>query len=101
MSSAESRSSDESSYDAGSSTPELYVDTRKGLKTGAGNLNEEAEVAPNGIGLLPDEVYDRALSWWRAGTRRYLKKSLVWESQVIAAMQVNVVQCVEQAPRRR
>jgi len=43
------------------------------------------EVSP---GVLPDEVYDSTMSWWRAGLRRSLVRSLRTESRWLAIMQV-------------
>lgn len=53
-------------------------------------VGEDVEVTPGSIGIAPDEVYERALSWWRVALRRRLVRSLVWESKVIAAMQERV-----------
>lgn len=65
--------------------------TRKESKAQQYGTATEVEVVPTiGVGLLPDEVYDRALSSWRAGIRRQLTKSLAWESRVIGAMQVSI-----------
>jgi len=52
--------------------------------------DEGHEVVEGGVGRLPDEVYDKTLSWWRAGIRRQLAKSIEWESQVLAAMQKRI-----------
>ena len=40
-------------------------------------------------GVLPNDVYDSVLPWWRAGIRRFLVKNLKKESGWIAAMQVS------------
>jgi hypothetical protein len=40
-------------------------------------------------GVLPEDVYDTAMSWWRAGIRRFLVKNLKKESAWIGAMQVS------------
>ena len=48
----------------------------------------DADVVPRGVGLLPEEVYSRTLSSWRAGIRKRIVKNVEWESQVIARMQV-------------
>ncbi|KAI0945106.1 hypothetical protein AcV7_001736 [Taiwanofungus camphoratus] len=49
------------------------------------------ELAVNGAaGRLPPEVYDRTMSWWRAGIRRKLLKNVERESAIIAAMQERV-----------
>ena len=39
-------------------------------------------------GVLPDEVYDSALTWWRACIRRLLVRNLKIESRWLAVMQV-------------
>ena len=49
---------------------------------------DEVEVHPGGIGLLPEEVYDKQLHPWAAAFRRRIWKNLAWESEVLAAMQV-------------
>lgn len=64
--------------------------TRKESKSEGYSSPREVDVVPTGIGLLPDEVYDRAMSWWRSGIRKALMRSLAWESRTIAAMQVSV-----------
>lgn len=48
---------------------------------------EEVEPVEGSIGLLSDDVYEEALGW-RATIRKRLVRNLVWESKVIAAMQV-------------
>ncbi|KAI0687708.1 hypothetical protein BC835DRAFT_1286229 [Cytidiella melzeri] len=48
------------------------------------------DIQVTAIGILPDEVYNRTLSWWRAGIRRLVKSSLDWESNVIANMQERI-----------
>jgi hypothetical protein len=35
------------------------------------------------------DAYDTTLSWWRAAIRRKLVKSVQWESEVLAKMQVS------------
>ncbi|KAF7797379.1 hypothetical protein EIP86_008574 [Pleurotus ostreatoroseus] len=52
--------------------------------------NGEVEVHPGGIGLQPQEVYDRQLQPWAAAIRRRLIRNLQWESEVLAAMQNKV-----------
>ena len=86
-----SLSSDDSrcDNDARSTIPEPILVSRKESQA-ASVLTEEVEVVSTGIGLLPDEVYDRALGSWRSKIRRYLTKSLVWESRAIAALQVSM-----------
>ena len=46
------------------------------------------EVHLGGIGLLPEEVYDRGLHPVAAALRRLVMRNLQWESEVLAAMQV-------------
>lgn len=50
--------------------------------------NGEVEATLGGIGLLPQEVYDRQLQPWAAATRRFVLRHLQAESEVLAAMQV-------------
>ena len=45
-------------------------------------------VVAGGIGLLPNEVYDRQLHPLVAGLRKRILKNLSRESEVLAAMQV-------------
>lgn len=40
-------------------------------------------------GVLPEDVYDSVLSWWRAGIRRQLVRNLKTESPWLAAMQAS------------
>lgn len=47
-----------------------------------------APVVSGGIGLLPNEVYDRQLHPLIAGFRKKVLKNLSRESEVLAAMQV-------------
>ncbi|KAI0088976.1 PAP2 superfamily-domain-containing protein [Irpex rosettiformis] len=48
------------------------------------------DVPVTAIGILPDEVYDRTMNWWRAGIRRSLGRTLAWEAKMIARMQERV-----------
>lgn len=50
---------------------------------------EEVEPAEGSIGILPDDVYEKALGW-QIVIRRMIVRNLVWESKVIAAMQERV-----------
>lgn len=61
--------------------------------------NGERQVVPGGIGLLPDDVYDRQLHPWVAAIRRRVVANLAWESDVLAAMQVSEVQ-IQPPPER-
>ena len=59
-------------------------------KTGYG-VEEDGEGEGEGevcIGLLPDEVYEEAMNSWRSSIRRRIRDSVVWESDVLARMQV-------------
>ena len=64
-------------------------------KAGNGKLegrNEEEEemlVVVGAAGRLPEEVYERTLSWWRAGIRRAIVRNVERESSVLAIMQVS------------
>lgn len=99
-SSDSSSSDDQSAYDTRGTTPDpplAHQYTRPIALAKTWNEKDEhvsgadVEIVPGGVGLLPDEVYDRTLSWWRAGIRRWLVANLVWESKAIAAMQVRRV----------
>ncbi|KIJ29297.1 hypothetical protein M422DRAFT_188721 [Sphaerobolus stellatus SS14] len=48
------------------------------------------EVYEPSPGVLPDDVYDSTLSWWRAGLRRVLVRWLKTESKWLGAMQNTV-----------
>lgn len=50
---------------------------------------EEVVVAVDSIGLQSDDVYERSIGHWRGEIRKMLVRSLVWESNVIAALQVH------------
>lgn len=39
-------------------------------------------------GQLPMDVYEATLPWWRAAVRRVLVKSVLWESEILAKVQV-------------
>ncbi|EKM56390.1 uncharacterized protein PHACADRAFT_253476 [Phanerochaete carnosa HHB-10118-sp] len=94
-SSTNSSGSSEEAYET-ETTPEIPVAVRPaGLakiwdEKGEHAAGEDVEVAPGSIGIAPDEVYERTLSWWRVALRKRLVRSLVWESKVIAAMQERV-----------
>lgn len=80
-------------YDTHSTTPEFAFTTQDALtKTWNGKgehaSGEEVVVAVESIGLQSDEVYERTMGPWSAALRRILTRNLVWESNVIAAMQV-------------
>ena len=57
-------------------------------KTGYGVEGEGAGEGEVCIGLLPDEVYEEAMNSWRSNIRRRIRDSVVWESDVLARMQV-------------
>lgn len=40
------------------------------------------------IGLLPEDVYEEAMNSWRSSIRRRIRNSVIWESDVLARMQV-------------
>lgn len=40
------------------------------------------------IGLLPEDVYEEAMNPWRSSIRRRIRNSVIWESDVLARMQV-------------
>ena len=50
--------------------------------------DDDILVVVGAAGRLPEEVYERTLSWWRAGIRRAILRNVEWESRVLAAMQV-------------
>ncbi|KAM5541821.1 hypothetical protein V8D89_004550 [Ganoderma adspersum] len=70
--------------------PEAYSnwDEKAGNGKPAGR-NEEEEIleAVGAAGRLPEEVYERTLSWWRAGIRRAIVRNVERESRVLATMQ--------------
>lgn len=76
-------------YESRSTTPELDIKSPN-EKSYSDNASEDDPDAVErlGVGLLSDEVYERTLSPWRVAIRRRLLKNLVWESNVIGAMQV-------------
>lgn len=49
---------------------------------------EDVRLVVGAAGRLPEEVYERTLSWWRAGLRRVIMRNIEWESKVLATMQV-------------
>ncbi|PCH44674.1 hypothetical protein WOLCODRAFT_139137 [Wolfiporia cocos MD-104 SS10] len=49
--------------------------------------NDDDGNAFAGIGLLPEEVYDRSMNRWRAAIRRRVRRNVEWESNVLAKMQ--------------
>jgi dihydrosphingosine 1-phosphate phosphatase len=57
-------------------------------KTWGAKSEKDVQLVPGSIGLLPDEAYERTLGWWRAAIRKRLLRSYIWESNMIAAMQV-------------
>ena len=48
----------------------------------------EVQVVTTGIGLLPDEVYDKQLPPLIAAFRRRVRRGLKWETDVLSRMQV-------------
>lgn len=87
-------SSDKSSYsDSRPSTPEPHLygvhwDEKPGSGYSSDN-DTRGEGAFVGVGLLPEEVYDRTMGKWRAAIRRRVHANIEWESNVLAAMQVS------------
>ena len=76
-------------YDPRGAFPEAQLAQPAGLaKTWDEKGEEEREVVPGSIGLLPDDVYERTIGPWRAWLRRVVSRTLEWESHAIAAMQV-------------
>nr|VWP01246.1 Phosphoglucomutase [Ganoderma boninense] len=51
---------------------------------------EDILLVVGAAGRLPEEVYERTLSWWRAGIRRAILRNVEWESRALATMQVSV-----------
>lgn len=77
-------------YDSRSSTPELMMNPRH-EKTELYGDNTDSDVPPvPAVGILPDEVYERTMSWWRVRFRRLVSRNLQWETKVIASMQVRM-----------
>lgn len=52
------------------------------------DLQGPGEMLLDAPGVLPDNVYKRQMSWWRAAIRNILLKSLVHESRILGAIQV-------------
>lgn len=80
-------------YDASVTTPNpSYTAQAAPVKTwgekGEHVSGEEVVVAVESIGLQSDEVYERGIGQWRGEIRKMLVRNLVWESRIIAAMQV-------------
>ncbi|TCD68717.1 hypothetical protein EIP91_010001 [Steccherinum ochraceum] len=86
--------------DSRSSTPEPTYLGVVDVKTTAGkdeDYDEKSDVSDvqegdidvvfRGVGLLPDEVYSRTLSWWRAWVRQRIVQNVEWESKVLGRMQ--------------
>ena len=48
----------------------------------------DGEILALSAGCQPDSVYREALSWSRYAARKYLVKSLEWESPILAKLQV-------------
>ncbi|KAK7685024.1 hypothetical protein QCA50_011859 [Cerrena zonata] len=48
---------------------------------------QDLNLIHGGVGRLPDEVYERALPWWRYAVRKRIVKTVEWESKVLANMQ--------------
>ncbi|EMD34637.1 hypothetical protein CERSUDRAFT_116813 [Gelatoporia subvermispora B] len=78
------------SYDSRNSTPSSVDITSAHPGDGTDSESEAAEVAHLAAGRLPEEVYERTLSPWRAAVRRRLVQTVEWESEIIAAMQAKV-----------
>ncbi|KAI1789463.1 PAP2 superfamily-domain-containing protein [Ganoderma leucocontextum] len=55
--------------------------------SGAAGTEEEILLVVGAAGRLSEEVYERTLSWWRAGIRRAIMRNVEWESKALAAMQ--------------
>ncbi|OSD02614.1 PAP2-domain-containing protein [Trametes coccinea BRFM310] len=55
-----------------------------------GSDDSDAILLVGAAGRLPDDVYDRTLSWWRAGVRRAIVRCVERETQWLAAMQSRV-----------
>ena len=60
-----------------------------GKPDGRNEEEEEMLVVVGAAGRLPEEVYERTLSWWRAGIRRAIVRNVERESRVLATMQVS------------
>ncbi|KAH9916229.1 PAP2-domain-containing protein, partial [Amylocystis lapponica] len=81
-------------YDSRDSTPDPEYRRAWGEKDvdfyGNGDTTIEPDVCQGAAGRLPEEVYERTLTWWRNGIRKMLLRNVEWESDVIAAMQERV-----------
>lgn len=88
-SSATSLNDDKSSfytYESRETTPDIDL---VGEKRPLDETIEDMNLILGGVGRLPDDIYDRAMPWWRAAIRRRLVKTVGWESKVLANMQVS------------
>lgn len=98
MKDSSNASSNWSSYsDSRSSTPEpadvhmRVFDEKSGFMSSGDDegRNDNDGDALAGVGLLPDEVYERTMSPWRAALRQRILANVQRESRVIASMQVS------------
>lgn len=88
-----SNSTSEWSYtESRASTPDLGGATPRAWDEKASSEGREKQDDNSfvGIGLLPDDVYVRTMSSWRAAIRRRVRANVEWESKVIANMQERV-----------
>lgn len=85
--------SDWSYTESRASTPDLDGATPRTWDEKASSEGREKQDDNSlvGIGLLPDDVYDRTMSSWRAAIRRRVRANVEWESKVIANMQASVL----------
>jgi hypothetical protein len=68
--------------------PPPYTNGRSSERRGRGDSQETTGGKSCGGGLEVYDVYDATLPVWRAGVRRWLVRSVEWESRVLAVMQV-------------
>lgn len=81
-------------YESRETTPDVDL---LGEKRPTEEPTEDLNTILGGVGRLPDDVYDRAMPWWRSAFRRRLFKTVEWESKVLANMQVSGFQAIFQA----
>jgi hypothetical protein len=74
-------------YEKSSTTP---TDSRASSPIGS-DSDDSSIYASASPGYLPDDVYEQTMGWWRASIRRGIVKTVEWESNVIASMQVRTV----------
>lgn len=79
-------------YESRATTPDFDEKTRgTSMNMTNGEIDTaDASAIATAVGILPEEVYNRTMSWWRAAVRRQIVRNVAWESNVLAAMQKSV-----------